>query len=60
MPVELILDGEVQREALTQSGITREWLDSQLALRGITEPSEVFYGVLNSQGNLFLQTYTGK
>jgi uncharacterized membrane protein YcaP (DUF421 family) len=60
MPVELIMDGEVQREALTQNGLTREWLDSQLALRGITEPSQVFYGVLNSQGNLFLQTYTKK
>lgn len=57
MPVELIMDGEIQAEALSRCGLTREWLDSQLLLRGIAEPKQVFYGVLNSQGNLFLQTY---
>ncbi|MCE5285888.1 MAG: DUF421 domain-containing protein [Pelosinus sp.] len=60
LPVELILDGEIQEHALNHSGMTREWLHSQLALRGITEPQQVFYGVLNSQGNLFLQTYASK
>lgn len=58
IPIELIMDGEVQTDALIQNNLTLEWLRSQLALRGILEPTEVFYGVLNSQGNLFLQTYS--
>lgn len=55
LPLDLIIDGTVDEQALERSGHTREWLDRLLKERGYTSPKEVFLATLNRQGELFIQ-----
>lgn len=54
MATELIKDGDVLEQNLTQNNLSREWLDQELKKRNITKISEVIYAALNSDGSLYI------
>jgi uncharacterized membrane protein YcaP (DUF421 family) len=54
MALELIMDGQVIAKNLRENGLSRAWLEERLRERGVADPSEVFYAVLNTRGQLFI------
>ncbi|MFY9203012.1 MAG: YetF domain-containing protein [Limnochordia bacterium] len=46
----------MQRDNLSDAGLTVDWLVSELAKLGIDDVNEVFFASLDTQGNLFYQT----
>lgn len=53
-PVELVMDGEIITENLQKKNLSEDWLHAQLALRGIKNPADVLYAVVDSNGHLFI------
>ncbi len=60
IPTEMIVDGEVQEQNLQDVGLSYEWLKEELGRRGIASPRDVFYAVLNTRGQLFVDVYQDK
>ncbi len=57
MDVELIYSGAVVEQNLQQAGVSRQWLDSQLRMRGISDPAEVFLATIDATGVLYVDCY---
>ncbi|WP_042460182.1 DUF421 domain-containing protein [Neobacillus dielmonensis] len=55
-PVELILDGEIQMDNLSEAYVNEQWLKSELQKRNL-QVSEVSYAVVGSKGNLYIDLY---
>ncbi|TES57498.1 DUF421 domain-containing protein [Halalkalibacterium halodurans] len=55
-PIELIIDGEVNKENLLENDLSEEWLKQEILRRGYGI-QDVFYAVLDSKGRLVLDTY---
>lgn len=53
LPHALILDGQVQEQALTHAGLDRAWLDKACRERGLTADG-VFYMTRNDAGEIYL------
>lgn len=51
--IDLILDGQLMRENLQQSGHEDDWLNTQLHRQGIGQVSEVFYAACDKNGGFF-------
>lgn len=54
--VELIQDGEIIFQNLTQNNLDLDWLKNQLQQRGITDLNQVVFAGLDTQGNFYLDT----
>jgi uncharacterized membrane protein YcaP (DUF421 family) len=54
---ELIYDGVVVEQNLKQANLDQAWLEKRLQIMGINDPSEVFLAALNTQGELYIDTY---
>jgi uncharacterized membrane protein YcaP (DUF421 family) len=54
LSTELIKDGEVMEDHLTQNHLSREWLDDQLKAQQITSISDVYFAALNTNGILYI------
>jgi uncharacterized membrane protein YcaP (DUF421 family) len=54
---ELIYDGIIIDQNLQQVNLDRKWLYAELKKHGIKSTSEVFMAVLDSTGNLYIDTY---
>ncbi len=54
LPVNLIVDGQVDDEVLRGIGKNREWLDTQLAKKGL-KAENVLLASLDAKGDLFVQ-----
>jgi uncharacterized membrane protein YcaP (DUF421 family) len=55
LPVELVMDGKIIEK--NTSGIySREWIEAELKKRNI-RIEEIYYAVVNSGGNLFVDKY---
>jgi uncharacterized membrane protein YcaP (DUF421 family) len=54
---ELIYDGVIVEQNLKQVNLDQSWLDDQLRKRGIGDPSEIFLANLDTQGNLYIDSY---
>jgi len=54
-PVELVMDGEVIEESLTER-YSREWLTQQLQTQGYTDLASVMYAVVDSKGKFFVSS----
>ncbi|SHJ33329.1 DUF421 domain-containing protein [Propionispora hippei] len=52
-PLELIMDGEVIYKNL-QGNYSLDWLNGQLAGKGITSPDKVSYAAIDSKGKLYI------
>jgi uncharacterized membrane protein YcaP (DUF421 family) len=57
MPIELIMDGTVIHKNLQENNLSEEWLRGKLAERGIDDPANVFFAVLNTRGDIFVDLY---
>ena len=55
-PVELIMDGKILTGNLESNGLTKEWLERELAKRNKTVP-DVFYAVKGTQNKLAFDYY---
>jgi len=53
----LIIDGQVIDENLAEIKLDRSWLMEQLAGRGINSPKDVFFALIDTRGELFVQPY---
>lgn len=53
----LIIDGQVIDENLAEIKLDRNWLMEQLAGRGINSPKDVFFALIDTRGELFVQPY---
>jgi uncharacterized membrane protein YcaP (DUF421 family) len=51
---DLIIDGNVMRENLASANINEEGLRDMLAAQGIRDVREVFYGGVDTSGNLYV------
>ncbi|WP_093792614.1 YetF domain-containing protein [Sporomusa acidovorans] len=51
---ELVVDGTVIEKNLTESGLTRQWLESQLQSQGVTDLNEVTLATINPDGTLYV------
>ncbi|MDW7650286.1 MAG: DUF421 domain-containing protein [Bacillota bacterium] len=55
-PQTIILDGNVLHDPLTELGLTRSWLQTQLESTGVSLDN-VFLGQVNSAGELYLDVF---
>lgn len=55
LPVEVIMEGEIILKD-TDPTYTKDWIRQQCRNRGL-EVSDVFFAVINSKGNLFIDAY---
>lgn len=60
LPAVVIEDGNILADNLERSGHEPSWLERELSARGIDDPGEVFLGVLDSRGGLFLDLRDAK
>lgn len=58
--IELVMDGKVMDENITENNLSRQWLNTTLALRGITDIKDVNYACLSSNGTLYLDVKKDK
>lgn len=56
--VEIIYNGLVIEQNLTQMKHDRSWLYKELVKHGISSPSEVFYMTLNPDGTLYIDKFS--
>lgn len=54
LPTNLIAEGKVIYENLTELDLTEDWLMKKLRRKNITDPSEVFYAQIQTDGSLFI------
>lgn len=54
LPTNLIAEGKIIHENLTELDLTEEWLMKKLRRKNITDPSEVFYAQIQTDGSLFI------
>lgn len=52
---QIILDGRLHRQNLLESGRDEAWLTGELASLGYGNPREIFFALLDAQGNLHVQ-----
>ena len=55
LPVGIILDGQLDKNALKRSGKDMAWLNKSLDKNHIGSIKDVFIGMIDSQGNFFAQ-----
>lgn len=53
IPAPLIIDGEVIYGNLDKAKLTYQWLLGELAKLGLSDPQDVIYATLNSQGQFY-------
>lgn len=54
---EIVIEGKIIRSSFQESGVTEEWLKSQLNKRGIENINEVAFAALSSNGSLYIDLY---
>ncbi len=54
---ELIYEGLIVEENLTELNISKQWLTDQLNKQGISDVSNVFIAELNPSGSLYIDKY---
>ncbi|OOE10886.1 hypothetical protein UN64_14925 [Fictibacillus arsenicus] len=56
LPVELIMDGEILKNNLTENNISLDWVHEELRLRKLTV-GDVVYALLTSSNKLYIDTH---
>ncbi len=54
MATEIIKDGDILQQNLSQNNLDMLWLEKELGKMGIMDVSEVFYAALQSDGTLYI------
>jgi len=52
----LVMDGEIQKNNLKKTGLSKEWLHAELLKFGISDLSQVIVATLDTKGRLLYQT----
>ncbi|WOV89153.1 DUF421 domain-containing protein [Sporosarcina oncorhynchi] len=60
IPTEIISDGNLIKENLTELKLTEEWVYSQLKKKGIGTIEQVYYAEIQGDGTLHVDEKTGK
>ncbi|MCX8129124.1 MAG: DUF421 domain-containing protein [Clostridia bacterium] len=60
LPLDLIVDGEINFKNLNRINLTKEWLYGELRNRGISDINSVLFASLDSKGNLYYQEKAGR
>lgn len=60
LPVNLIVDGKLKKDAFKFTNVTEEDLMVELSKRGINSINEVFFVCIDSEGKLFIQKKGGQ
>lgn len=60
MAAEIIKDGDLLEQNLTQNNLSKEWLLEKLRQRNITDLSQVAYASLNTDGTLYVDLKADK
>ena len=60
IPTEIISDGNLIKENLTELKLTEEWVYSQLKKKGIGTIEQVYYAEIQGDGTLHIDEKTGK
>jgi uncharacterized membrane protein YcaP (DUF421 family) len=55
-PIELIMDGIILEENLTQRNLSKAWLKDELTQRGLND-EDVFFAVMGTNGYLYFDLY---
>lgn len=58
LPIPLIMDGRVMDNNLKEAGMSQASLEEELSKKGL-KPKDVFFAMLDSKGNLFVQARSG-
>lgn len=58
LPIDLIIDGVIDRENLATAKHDEDWLRRELQKKGINNPKDVLFASLDSSGKLFVQKKT--
>lgn len=53
----IIQEGEIKDKKLREAGLTRSWVLSKLAEKGVTDLSKVMFGQVDATGNLYVDLY---
>lgn len=53
-PTDLIAEGKIIHENLTELDLTEDWLMKKLRKKNIMDPEEVFYAQIQTDGSLFI------
>jgi len=53
LPLDIIVDGEINTNNLKKAGLDENWLDTELKKRGVHQPKDVFFASLDTNGDLF-------
>jgi uncharacterized membrane protein YcaP (DUF421 family) len=59
-PRTVIIDGNVMERTLKNLGYTKEWLKGELLKKGASHFEDVFYGQIDSKGNVYIDLYDDK
>jgi len=55
LSLDVIVDGRVNRDNLKKAKLGEEWLTAEIAKLGFSNPEEVLFASLDSDGNLYCQ-----
>jgi uncharacterized membrane protein YcaP (DUF421 family) len=55
LPLDFIIDGNVNHKNLEKSNLDVQWLENELRKLGINDLKEVLFASLDSEGNLYYQ-----
>lgn len=55
LPTELISDGKVAQNNLTELNLTEEWLMKEIRKKGVESPEQVFLAQIQEDGSLFVE-----
>ncbi|NLC76832.1 MAG: DUF421 domain-containing protein [Clostridia bacterium] len=55
LPLTLIADGVINHQNLQTAGFDVTWLTEELTKRGLSDPKEVLFATISSDGELFVQ-----
>lgn len=53
LPLDLIIDGNINRDNLRYSRLNEAWLREQIAAHGMSGPEQVFFATLDTEGHLY-------
>jgi uncharacterized membrane protein YcaP (DUF421 family) len=55
LPLDLVVDGEVNHKNLKKAKLDEQWLKQELARRGISNSREILFASIDSSGKLYYQ-----
>lgn len=55
LPLDLVIDGEINQKNLAKANLSKEWLESELKKLGVDSIEDVLFASLDTEGKLYYQ-----